>query len=229
MSEKSVHSGHRRRVKEEFQKLGLGHFPPHKVLEMLLFYTIPRGDTNEIAHRLIERFGSLAAVLDAPVELLKRVPGVGVESATHIRLCGDLVRLYIESTGPGAGGKAIKTVAGAKDAVRHKFLGENRECVQMVCLSSGGKILYSERIIEGSHKRVEVLPATVIRLALLCDAAKVLLAHNHPGGLCNPSREDLYTTKCLYNELNRVGIELMDHLIVAEGDVFSMAENNMLE
>ena len=227
MGEKSIHDGHRRRVKDAFLKTGLSHLPPHKVLELLLFYTIPRGDTNETAHRLIERFGSIAGVLDAPVELLKRVPGIGAESALHIRLAGDLVRLYLESGEEG--GRAIKTTAQAKAAVRHKFLGESRECVHMLCLGSGGKVLYSEKIMEGSHKKVEIPPATVVRLALLCGAAKVLLAHNHPGGICNPSKEDLYTTKHLYSELRRVEIELADHLIVAEDGVYSMSENGMLD
>ena len=227
MGKKSIHSGHRHRMKEEYRKGGFLHAAPHKALEMLLFYAIPRADTNEIAHRLVARFGSIAGVLNAPVELLKRVPGIGEESATLIRLTGDFARLYLE--GEGKSVKVVKTTAQAKAVVRHKFLGESRECVHIFCLGSGGKVLYSEKVVEGSHKKVEIPPAIVVRLALLSGAAKVLLAHNHPGGICNPSREDLYTTKHLYNELQRVDIELADHLIVAEDGIYSMRENGMME
>ena len=87
-----VHDGHRKRVKEEFLKSGLDHLPPHRVLELLLFYSIPQGDTNELAHALIRRFGSLSAVLDAPYEELVKQPGVGLHTASHIRLISSVAR-----------------------------------------------------------------------------------------------------------------------------------------
>ena len=226
MNKKNIHDGHRRRVKDEFRKIGLDHFPPHKVLEMLLFYSIPRGDTNEIGHNLIERFGSISGVLDAPIELLKRTPGVGEESAAHIRLIGSIIRMYMESQNRPM--KAIKNAVHAKEFMRHKFLAQTAECVYLVCLASGGKVLYSEKISQGTSKKVDIAPSKIVRVALLCDAAKVIIAHNHPGGICIPSSHDLHSTKLLYDELRRVDIQLMDHIIVATDGVFSMAENNMI-
>jgi len=226
MRKKHIHSGHRKRVKEEFRKLGLSHFPPHKVLEMLLFYSIPQGDTNEIGHRLIESFGSLHGVLDAPIELLKRVPGIGPESATYIRLLGDVMGRYTQEKSRPP--KAIKNTGQAKDFMRHKFLGESAECVYLACLGSNGSVLYSEKVFHGTGRRVEIVPSDIVRIAVICHAVKIILGHNHPSGICNPSREDVHTTKILYEQMRHVNVEMMDHIIVAPDGVCSMAESNML-
>ena len=91
-----MHEGHRKRLRENFLKNGLDNFQSHNVLEMLLFYTIPRSDTNETAHRLIDRFGSLSAVLEAPVEELMKVKGVGERTATFLHLIPEITRVYLK-------------------------------------------------------------------------------------------------------------------------------------
>ena len=226
MHKKQMHAGHRKRVKEEFRKLGLGHFPPHKVLEMLLFYSIPQGDTNEIGHRLMESFGSLPDVLDAPIELLVRTPGIGPESATYIRILGDVIGRYTQEKSRPP--KAIRNISQAKDFMRHKFFGESAECVYLACLGSNGKVLYSEKVSRGTGQNVNIMPGEIVRVAVICSAVKIILAHNHPNGICNPSREDLHTTKLICDQVRHVNIELMDHIIVAPDGVCSMAESNML-
>ena len=226
MGKKNIHDGHRSRVKEEFKKMGLDHFPPHKVLEMLLYYAIPRGDTNEISHHLLARFGSIQGVLSAPAELLKQTPGIGDESATYLRMIGSILPLCVSDSTHTA--STVKSAAQAKELMRHKFLSERSECVYLVCLGNNGKVIYSEKIFQGTGSKVDILPSKIVRTALLCSAVKAILAHNHPNGFCNPSREDLLTTNLLYEELRRVDIALMDHIIVAPDGVFSMAESNML-
>ena len=226
MPQKSIHDGHRGRVKDEFRKMGLGHFPAHKVLELLLFYAIPRGDTNETAHHLLERFGSLQGVLDAPPELLKRTPGIGDEAATYLHLLGRVVPLYLEP--PKGGRGAIKDAQQAKEFMRHKFRGEQGECVYLACLGNNGKVIFCEKIAHGSGKRVDIAPAQIVRAALLCSAVKVLIAHNHPDGICNPSREDLHATKLLAEELRRVDIAMFDHIIVAPDGAYSLAEHGLI-
>ena len=226
MRKKHIHSGHRKRVKDEFRKMGMEHFPPHKVLEMLLFYSIPQGDTNEIGHYLMDSFGSLAGVFDAPIDLLTRVPGIGPESATHIRFVGDLIRRYLkEQDSPP---KIVRTTKQAKELMRSRFLSESAECAYLACLGGSGKVIYSEKMFAGSRQRVEIVPSDLVRIALLSNAAKVILAHNHPDGICNPSREDVHTTKIVFEQMRNVGVELMDHIIVASDGICSMAESNML-
>jgi len=226
ISKKSIHDGHRRRVKDEFRKLGLEHMAPHKVLELLLFYAIPRGDTNEIAHRLIDRFGSVSGVLNAPPELLERSPGIGPESAAYLKMIGSVARLYRESGEAEA--KFVRTAAGAKDFMRRRLAHEQVECFQMLCLGRNGNILYSERIFQGNSGRVDIVISEILHLAISSRATKVVIAHNHPGGICNPSREDLHTTGLIAGELRRLDIELWDHIIVADDGVCSMAELKML-
>ncbi|MCL2857389.1 MAG: hypothetical protein FWE19_06695 [Oscillospiraceae bacterium] len=226
MPDSNIHSGHRRRVKDEFRKLGLDHFPPHKILELLLFYTIPRGDTNEISHHLIERFGSVSGVLSAPLDLLERSPGIGPESAAYLKMIGSVARLYREDG--KAEVKSVRTTEQAKDFMRRQLTHEQVECFQMLCLGRNGNILYSEQIFQGNSGKVDIVISDILHLALSSRATKVVIAHNHPGGICNPSREDLHTTGLISNELRRLDIELTDHIIVADDGVCSMAELKML-
>lgn len=225
LEKNTIHAGHRARVKEEFRKQGLEHFPSHKVLELLLFYTMRRGDTNPTAHRLMDRFGSLSGVLDAPMEMLQEVEGVGLESATLIKLIPALLRAYLDDKVDAK--NMLKSCEDAKEYVRHKFLGEEQECILLVCLAANGKVIHSSWVSQGTRRMVELSPAAVVRTALRCGAVKALLAHNHPDGLCNPSSRDLRTTSILFDELARVGVELVDHIITAPGGVYSMVEHGM--
>lgn len=221
-----VHDKHRSRVKDEFRKLGLEHFPPHKVLEMLLYYTIRRADTNELAHRLIDRFGSVSGVLDAPYDMLMEVKGIGEESATMLKLTAGVIKCYMDDY---TGHKNLITDAkSAKEYMRYKFLGEQRECVYLACLGTMGKLLSCARIAEGSPETVNIVPSEVIKAALRANASKVVLAHNHPDGMCIPSSKDLRATNLLHSELLRVDVELADHIIVAADGEYSMAENGMM-
>ncbi len=147
MENKHLHGGHRKRVKEEFRGAGLEHFSRHRVLELLLFYAVPQGDTNPVAHRLIERFGSLSAVLDAPIELLTEVTGVGLESATLLKLVLALAKAYLEDK---ANAKSmLKTAGDAKEFVVNKFLGAETEKLLLVCLGANGKVLFTDWLASG--------------------------------------------------------------------------------
>ncbi|MCL2035108.1 MAG: hypothetical protein FWG94_10325 [Oscillospiraceae bacterium] len=221
----SIHDGHRERVKNEFRKMGLEHFPDHKILEILLYYSVPRADTNIIGHRLIRRFGSLSGVFDAPYELLCEVDGVGPQTATLIKLVSSVIRAYMDDhTSLNC---VIKTPDDAVEFMRCKFLSEYVECVYMVCMGANGKVLFCNRIADGTPETVGIAPSDIVKAALRANAVKVMIAHNHPNGICNPSSQDLRTTSILFDELRRVDIELTDHIIVAQDGVYSMKKNNM--
>jgi len=223
----NIHDEHRKRVKEEFRKSGLEHFPHHKLFEMLLFYSIPRGDTNELGHLLMERFGSVSGVFDAPYQMLREVKGIGPESATLIKFVSDMMRMYLDDY--TAKSNMIDSPQAAKDFMRFKFICEQTECIYMVCLGNNNKVLYCERIARGLPETVGVEPAKVVKTALRSNAVKVVIAHNHPNGICIPSNRDLRTTTVLLEELMRVDVELMDHIVVAPDGEYSMAENNMIK
>ena len=221
----SDHREHRSRVKAEFLNIGMEHFPPHKALELLLYYCIPRKDTNELAHRLIERFGSFAGVFEAPYELLRQTEGMGTESATYIKALSAFVKRYMIDAYSAE--NVIKSFEDAKRYMQYRFLSDPVECVLLACVGAGDRVVYSGKIAKGTLEKVDVIPSEVVKTCLRCDAAKAVLAHNHPGGICNPSHKDLATTFVLYEELQRVDVELFDHIIVASDGVYSMKESGM--
>ena len=220
------HSGHRERVRREFRENGLSHMPDHEKLELLLYYSIPRGDTNLTGHALMNRFGSLAGVFDAPPELLKEVDGIGEASATQIKLVAAMIRAYMDDyTNTN---NTIRSTADAKEYMRYKFLCEIAEHVIMACIGGNGKVIFCDTVADGSPENVQIQPSVIVRKALISNAVRVVLAHNHPNGLCNPSQKDVCTTKILQNELARVNVELYDHVIIAPDGAFSMRESCML-
>ena len=228
MPRENIHSGHRRRLKDEFQKLGADHFPSHKLLELLLFYAVPRKDTNEIAHDLIDRFGSISGVLSAPIKLLEMIPGIGMQTAVFIRIIGHLSQVYHKEMECGIERKnLIVTREDAKEFIRRKFIGRQKESFYLVCTSSKGRVLYSGRLFEGNESQVKIFLKDIARAAVASEAEKVVIAHNHPLGLSLPSQDDIRTTEIIKSELGRLGIELFDHIIVGTDSVCSLMEIEM--
>ena len=224
--EPNLHTGHRSRVKEEFLRRGLEALPEHKVLELLLFYAIPRGDTNELAHRLMERFGSLSGVLDASVEDLCAVSGVGEHTATLLRMVPGLCAHYIASR--SRAGEIMDSSARVREALEPYFFGARNEMVYLLCLDGKNKVLGVRKITEGSINAAEVTTRRITEEAMGLRASAVILAHNHVSGLAIPSREDRATTAYLKQVLAPIGIDLLDHVIFCDDDMVSMKDSQML-
>ena len=220
------HQGHRERKKQQFRDFGLDSFADHEALELLLFYAIPRRDTNPLAHELLHRFGSLEAVLNASQEELTAVPGVGENAALLLRLVPDLAR---RAAGPPHGKTVILN---APDKIGRyllqRFAGEVREVVYELCLDQKGKLLTCCRVAEGSGASADFNIRTVLMNAIRCGASLVVLSHNHPSGLALPSAADQTATDRVQRALDTVGIQLLDHIVVADGDYVSMAQNGTL-
>ncbi len=215
-----MHEGHRERVREKFKQNGLDGFSAHEVLELLLFYSCPRGDTNATAHRLMERFGSLSAVLEAPYEELKAVEGIGDAAATLMSLVPQLFRAYTAD-------KASKvTVLDSVEAVvaflRPRFFGLTTEHIGLLCLDITGRVNNFTFLSSGSLKIAQVDVRKAAQTALRNNAESVILAHNHPGGLPNPSQADLETTKTLIRTFQAINIRVTDHVIFSDDAYFSM-------
>ena len=140
----NLHEGHRKRMKERFIKSGLDDFAPHNILELLLFYSIPRGDTNPVAHRLIDTFGSLSGVFDATPEELAKVDGVGENSAILISMIPQIARKYLEDKADTA-----NIVGGCSDIgafLLPKFVGRTNEALMMVSIDNKNKIIHAEKL-----------------------------------------------------------------------------------
>lgn len=221
----SDHTGHRRRMKDRFVNCGLDNFEPHEVLEMMLYYCIPRRDTNEIAHRLIERFGTFDQVLDASVGDLEKVEGVGKNAAEFISFARSIGSYYHTSCVKKR--KILNNLEECGQYISAFFDGKKNETVYLLCLDAKCKVLGCFMINEGGLNAVEIAIQKVVQLALSVNASSVILAHNHPGGLAIPSQEDRQTTLRIAKALQLVQITLCDHIIVADGDYISFVESDM--
>ena len=219
----SVHDGHRDRLKNRFLKDGLDNFTEVQVLELLLFYCIPRKDTNELAHRLMERFGSLSQVLETKVEDLEKVDGIGHNAALFLSLIPAAGRYYAVNRGKQC--KILSKISECGEYLVPYFEGRVQETVYLLCLDAKGKILCCQMVGEGSVNSAGVPIRRVVEVALAVNATSVVLAHNHPSGLALPSHEDIATTRRLAAALDGVDITLADHVVVADGDYVSLVQS----
>lgn len=219
-----IHEGHRARMKKKLLENGERSLADHELLEVLLYYAIPRRDTNELAHRLLEQFGSLRGVLSAPVQELACVRGVGQQAALLLGMVPMLCRRAAQREK-----EQILNSVDACGAYFTELLGSSRrEMLWQVCLDGKGKVLSSRCLAEGDVSMAAVSVRQVVEYALRAGAVGVVLAHNHPSGVALPSAEDRMVTRQVMEALEPLGIRLIDHIVVADNDFVSMAESKLM-
>ena len=223
-----IHDGHREKMRRRFLSGGLEQFADHEALELLLYYAIPRRDTNPIAHALIDRYGSLSAVLAAPVEDLQKVEGIGESAAILLKL---VPRLCAKARLADADRQELilNTASRAGAYLLERFYGEQNEVIYQLCLDRKGKLLACKKLGEGSIASAALDVRKLVENAILHSASSVVLAHNHPSGIASPSHEDYAATDRARNALETIGVALADHIIVADGDFVSLAESGYPE
>ena len=221
-----VHDGHRARLRQSVLEHGLQSMNDISALELLLFYALPRRDTNETAHLLLERFGSLHGVFSAPIEDLREVDGIGDYAAALIALVPEIMKKSRLSKS-----REIRQIRSSSDAGEYLlpyFMNEQDEVVYMLCLDSKRAVICCAEMGRGVVNTVDANIRRMVEKALKVKACSVIIAHNHPDGIAIPSREDDIFTRCLYNALDTVGIRLEDHIIVADEDYISIADSGMM-
>ena len=219
-TKKSIHDGHRERVRENVLKNGFEQLEDHRLLELLLFYSIPREDTNELAHNLLNRFGSLAGVVKASPKELKKVSGVGDNTAVMLSSFGELcVRVLKE-------GNIKKTPylnsSEIIELIKSHYINESIERFLLICFDSMMHLKFVEFISEGDTTKVEFDVKNLLGYVIDCDASLIVLAHNHPNGNPTPSGADIDTTFNISVTLRKIGVELIDHVIIGENSHYSM-------
>ena len=222
-NKENVHGGHRERLKNRFLEEGLEHFDEHQVLELLLFYCIPRQDTNPIAHALLEHFGSLSQVMEAAPSELKKVAGMGEASATFLSLFNAFNRYYQVNRASSL--VILNTLEQCGQYLMPFFYGRRNETVYLLCLDAKCKVLCCKEVGEGSVNSAAVPIRRVVEMALGANATSVVLAHNHPSCLAFPSDEDQLTTRQLAVALAAVDITLVDHMIMADDEFVSLRQS----
>jgi DNA repair protein RadC len=217
-----LHSGHRDRLRKKFLLNDIDNFEDHEILELALFYAIPRKNTNEIAHQLLESFGSISAVFDAPLNMLKEVEGVGESAAIFIKMISGLTRVYMEKK--IADSSKAPTVSEINNRLMMKFIGRTEEAVAIVLLDAKGKITYEGIVNKGTVNAVDIYVRKIIELIVLYQASSIILAHNHPSGFAIPSVDDIESTAKLNKILAGMRVGFLDHIIVADGDYVSLRD-----
>lgn len=210
-----MHEQHRLRLKNRFLREGLDNFEPHNVLELLLFYSIPRKDVNDTAHDLINRFGSISGVFDASYDELMTVPGIKEHSATLIKMIPDIARYYINDKNFDK--KATYNLDTIGEFFINKYIGINVETVYLALLDNKLSLIDCVKVHEGSVNSARFDSGLLVKKAFLKNASAVVLAHNHPNGYAIPSSDDKASTRNIELLFESIGVTFLEHIVVGSG------------
>ena len=224
---KHKHGGHRQRLKNKVKKSNLRTLEDHEILELLLTYTIPRKDTNPIAHDLLGTFTDLDEVIDADFKDLQKVKGVGEETALFFNVLSQLFAIYKEKKVKD--NNKLTTLQNAISYFRKRFEITNDEFMLVLCLTKTGKVISNFYVYGNNDTEVKIDVKNFADKINVHNTKSVIVFHTHPNGSVDPSAEDLDATQKLYNICAVMGIELLDHIIVNNAEHFSFANNNLLE
>lgn len=208
------HKGHRSRIRQRVRKEGLDHFQPHQVLEYALTFVIPYKDVNLLAHKLINKFGSFSGVLEADEDDLAEVEGMGEVSAHFLANILKVYHYYEQDKAKKS--VVIKNALEVYKYVRQFLQDKLVEEMYMVCLTPKNKVVCVEKIAEGSSCEASVSMRNIIEKMGRVKVSNVVIAHNHPKGKAEPSKDDDKFTKALVTSLAINGCHLLDHIIIGE-------------
>jgi len=222
----SPHEGHRDRFRAKYLANGLDGFHDHEVLELLLYYCYPRGDTNERAHKMLNEFGSLPNLFEADVETLMERLNCTENVAVMLNLVPALANRYFRSKWSRK--VVLNTVRSAGEYAIDLFVGHTMERFYVLSLDSQRRLNNTTLISKGTVDEAAVYPREVIKVAIQDKVTGVILAHNHPGGSMRPSRADMEVTRQIVDGLQFIGVEVLDHIIVAGDTYYSFAARGQL-
>jgi len=221
-----VHEDHRERMRRRVERYGLESMEEHEVLEYLLYFAIPRRDTNPIAHALLDRFGSFSAVLEAGEAELMTVEGIGPSAARFLHMIPVIDKYYVANRT-----KVRRRFDDADELGKFcvpLFRGKNRECMVMIALDERRRYLRTIWLETGTVGSVDVTVGKIAAEAVSAGASVVVLAHNHPGGTPVPSTQDVQATASVIRALKLLGIQVRDHIVVAGEEYLSMSKTGRM-
>lgn len=218
--------GHRGRLRDRYLERGLEGFTDTEVLELLLSFGTPRSDTKEPARQLLQRFGTLAAVLEASPVALQEVGGIGPKNSFAISFVQAVAGRYLQQRLVGK--RYLHSSREVRDYLEHAMRGLKREVLTVIYLDAAHAILGSEVVTEGTINLNTIYPRELVQRALANHAAALIIAHNHPSGALQPSSQDIGLTKNLYLLCSFLQIQLLDHLLIGDG-VYSFADQGLID
>lgn len=226
MKDSKMHTGHRQRLKDRARKHGLDDFNKYESLELLLTYPIMFKDTNEIAHVLLDTYGSLYNIVNAPREDLKKNKGIGEEAALFLNLIKDFVKLYEESKSNDV--KKLNSVVECAKFFREKVGLRKVEESFLMFTDRDNNFVKIQRLSEGDAFGTSISREKLRDMMTSISAKNVVLFHTHPYGGVSPSQEDFDATKAIMGMCSLFGFEFKDHIIINKSSHFSFRVNNLL-
>ena len=217
--------GHRQRLRDRFLERGLDGFSDAEILELLLSFGTPRSDCKEPARAALDRFGSLAAVLEEPLGGLQQIKGIGPKNGFGVHFIQAVARRYLKDRLREK--RYLHSSSEVRDYLLHSLRGLKKEVLTVIYLDSSHAILDSETVAEGSINVNTVYPRELVKKALDKNAAALIIAHNHPSGSLDPSAQDMQLTRtlCLLGSLMQ--IRILDHIIIGNGS-YSFADHGLM-
>lgn len=222
----NIHKDHRQRVRSKFIAGGLDGFAEHEILELLLFYSIPLQDTNPTAHRLINRFGSLNKVFQAPYDSLVEIKGVGETTAALIKLVPAIMQ---ECNKLDLTNLVLKNQLMAVDYFAGIYRGSPNEKFYVLCLNADNKVIDVKEMNSGSATKVDIKIRTITAYCLQQNCERIIISHNHPQADPRPSNEDVIMTEKIFSSCVLNDIDIVDHIIIAPDGYYSFAESGILK
>ncbi|MBQ7349110.1 MAG: RadC family protein [Clostridia bacterium] len=222
----NVHAGHRERLIGKFLK-DSESFLPHELLEMLLFHVLPRKNTNDIAHALLRTFGTLDKVFCATAEELKTVDGVGDKVAAFIILFGALMKATAKKCDVKV--EKLNSFSAVKSAVGKYFEGLKEEKLFLFLLKKNHEVITKIEFADQENSKVTADISEIAKAFALHKPAYVIIAHNHPSGDFEPSKQDDFTTENVNVLCEIHGVALVDHIIYTENQIYSYHDSGRLE
>lgn len=228
MGDRPHYHGHRKRLRERFRKAAFAGFAEHEVIELLLTLAIPRVDVKEPAKALLRRFGSLRGVMDATIPELQSVKGIGEVAAVSLHIVRESATLYLQEASEGT--QTFRDTGRLSDFWRMRIGALKHEVFAVAYLDSAYRLLRNgvEILQEGTIDRAAVYPRSVAEAALRRRAAALVLAHNHPNGLVDPTEHDKVVTRAIVLAADTISLRVVDHLIVSPQETFSFRKAGLL-
>jgi DNA repair protein RadC len=224
---KNPNEGHRNRLRQRFEKSGFEGFHDYEILELLLTYAIPRRDTKPTAKALLEKFKTIQKVFDVPVEKIKEIDGIGENAALFIKILRETIAEYFRETATEK--KVFTTLDELVNYLKAVIGGRQNEIVYALYLNSKNELLHSENLGEGTVSEAVAFPRRIVEIALKHNATSVILAHNHPGGLPEPSDNDNLLTNAVKKALMTMNISLQEHVIISDDGFYSYRKSGYFD
>jgi len=219
-------AGHRERLRKRFLQGGLNSFLDYEIVELLLTLGTPRKDCKQMAKDAIKEFEGLRGVLDATLEELQKIKGIGLANAFGVKLFQAVSERYSREQIPK---KITLNSSAAVAKFLQKFIGrEKKENFVMLSLDTRNNLVKISDISVGTLNASIVHPREVFKEAIQASAAQIIISHNHPSGNPEPSPEDVALTRRLEEAAKIFGVELLDHIIVTRDKFSSLKEQGLI-